>query len=96
MGSDVAFNINDFVRVRLTDRGRLHCRRRYDSLRRQYPSLPKYQAPKTDERGYSRWQLWDLMETFGAAIQHGAEPPFETEIYFETASPALPAQPRGT
>lgn len=83
MPRDVKFNINESVRVRLSNSGKLIHRRQHDELRTQYPSIGKYTPPKTDAQGYSRWQLWSLMQTFGPSISLGTEPPFETEIIFE-------------
>lgn len=83
----VRFNINGYVSVRLTASGKLIHRREYDELRKLSPRLPKYKAPKPDANGYTQWQLWHLMQTFGPAISHGAEPPFEMEIMFEVPSP---------
>jgi hypothetical protein len=85
MARDVKFNINDYVRVRLSNGGKLTHRRQHDELRKQFPSIGKYVPPKVDSDGYSRWQLWSLMQTFGPAISLGSEPPFETEIIFEVA-----------
>ncbi len=83
----VPFNINDHVRVRLTMTGKLLHRRQHDQLRREFLSLPKYEPPAVDFEGYSRWQLWHLMQCFGAAISLGSEPPFEMEILFEVDPP---------
>ena len=32
------------------------------------------------ERGWSKWQLWHLMETFGTYFAMGEEPPFNLNI----------------
>lgn len=61
------FNINNKVRVRLTPRGR-------EILGRE-----KYLRTE-DEFGWSTWQLWVLMSTFGEHVGLGFDPPFETEI----------------
>lgn len=79
----VDFNINDYVWVRLTQTGKLIHRRRYDELRREVPSLPKYRAPLPDAAGYTRWQMWELMQTFGPHISMAADPPFHLDIKFE-------------
>lgn len=83
MDEAVKFNINDYVWVRLTDAGKIACRRQHDELRRQYPMIGKYVPPETDAQGYSRWQLWQLMQTFGPSISHGSPVPFDTEIKIE-------------
>lgn len=73
------FNINNSVRVKLTDTGRHHNRQEHP---RSAPFL------KEDADGWSRWQLWDLMHTFGSLLSLGAgRLPFETEIEIpETAN----------
>lgn len=67
------FNVNDHVRVKLTDVGRRHL------------TLPVNQ-PRTvteDADGWSRWQLWDLMHTFGEVVYMGGAVPFDTDIEIE-------------
>lgn len=75
------FNINDKVRVRLTDVGR-------DALKRQHSEFwahagkpdYEYRPPKEDADGWSEWQLWALMEDLGHLCRIGSKPPFETTI----------------
>lgn len=61
------FNINNIVRVKLTDIGK------------RIISGKKY-MPAEDERGWSEWQMWDLMNVFGEHIYLGMSLPFEAEI----------------
>jgi hypothetical protein len=68
-----SFNVNWYVRVRLTDTGRAHLRKVW----------PIYRSKVEESDGLSRWQLWSLMETFGAAMYLGCDPPFETTIELE-------------
>lgn len=63
------FNINDYVRVKLTDHGRdVHYRNHMRMLEghtlKVQRSMP-YRAPKEDDNGWSEWQLWRLMQEFG-------------------------------
>ena len=74
------FNVNDYVRVRLTQVGRDHLAR------------IKRPPPDEDESGWSRWQLWDLMHVFGARCFNGCSIPFETSIEIETQQ-QLPPSP---
>ena len=76
------FNVNDYVKVKLNDRGLEILKKQYDDLAAEFPSLKKeeFQPPKTDENGYCKFQLWVLMETFGSSIGLSFIPPFETEI----------------
>lgn len=76
------FNINDYVKVKLTDLGKEILRNQHKIL---YKKLPKecyaeYQEPKEDENGYSKWQLWGLMSHFGNILYNGCKLPFETDI----------------
>ncbi|MBR1230243.1 hypothetical protein JQ600_35700 [Bradyrhizobium sp. AUGA SZCCT0176] len=71
------FNINNEVKVRLTESGRRIHRAQWDQL--GITSFP-YQPPKEDSRGWSKWQLWCLMRDFGPHLNNGFDPPFKTEI----------------
>ena len=81
------FNINSYVKVKLTDYGRKAHRQWHDNL---YPHVTKekrdewYHAPEEDADGWSRWQMWDLMQRVGWACGMGSGIPFETEIEIET------------
>lgn len=81
------FNINDNVRVKLTDHGRAVHRQQHElmlahikpTMRDEWP----YVAPK-EEDGWSTWQLWYLLSTFGPHIWMTGEHCFSTAIQFET------------
>lgn len=62
------FNINEYVWVQLNERGK-----------QILGDTRKYTATE-DADGWSRWQLWDLMATFGPHIYLGCLMPFETTI----------------
>lgn len=74
------FNINHNIKVRLTDLGRAIHEKQHDTvlgnMRYKYP----YNPPKEDENGWSKWQLWDFMATFGPYMGNGCDMPAETEI----------------
>jgi len=55
------FNVNNTVRVQLTPFGRERYREDYKELTKRYPES----LPSEDADGWSEWQLWDLMATFG-------------------------------
>jgi hypothetical protein len=83
----VKFNINDTVRVRLTDYGRAVLRDDWQFTTDVYYASPKsrairgeYKPPKEDAHGWSEWQLWALMEAFGEYTGQGFSLSFETEI----------------
>ena len=83
--SFVTFNINDYVQVRLTDRGRACLRENYDKLNAAYGGKLHFNhtPPKEDKDGWSRWQAWSLMQDLGPHISMGMNPPFETTIRVE-------------
>jgi hypothetical protein len=76
----IPFNVNYYVRVKLNHVGRDILRKRHEQLQNRLPSIGDYPGEKTDEFGFTRFQLWDLMQTFGPHISLGSNPPFETEI----------------
>lgn len=79
----VDFNINHYVRVKLTEQGlaihKADHMKIFSGCLKTYP----YKEPYTDHDGYSRWQLWNLMHIFGSKCYNGCNPPFETEIIIE-------------
>lgn len=68
------FNINNCVYVQLTDKGRRMHKRQAEELDAAICSanpratLPDYRPPAEDEDGWSKWQLWSLMSTFGSSM----------------------------
>jgi len=79
------FNINQTVKVRLTKYGKeLHKKYWVDfwsSVGRlhEFPYTP----PREDENGYCEFQMWDLMEKFGAHCGVCKELAFETVILID-------------
>jgi hypothetical protein len=63
------FNINNYVRIRLTAHGR--------NVLAAQPYAPNFPA---NADGWSREQLWQVMATFGASMGAGFPIPFETDI----------------
>ena len=70
----VSFNINNYVYVRLNEMGKETYRNYYKKLGMSPPRRDE------DKNGYSRWQLWHLMQIFGPDISLGFNIPFETTI----------------
>lgn len=72
------FNVNHYVRVKLTSVG-------WELVKNHWVQFglaaPK---PTMDTGGWTRWQLWDLMNIFGPHLYNGCEMPFETTIQIET------------
>lgn len=79
----IEFNMNQYVRVRLTEYGRSLHRQDYDEFVRRFGKPPfKYKPPVEDADGWSEWQLWQLMNIFGQHVQMGFRVPFETNMKF--------------
>jgi repressor LexA len=90
MKVDVAFNINNYVRVRLTDVGRAELERQHGAfwsrtVRRTNP--PTYEPPAEDDGGWSKWTAWDLFGQLGHLLFNGGDVPFEMEIHILGCSP---------
>ena len=77
-------NVNDYVMVKLTEHGRELYRKRVQKMLDQYPRLVLPTTPKEDAEGWSKWQLWSLMQEFGEHIYLGGPVPFEPEIKVES------------
>jgi len=81
----LSLNINDHVRVKLTDAGRAVHKANHERLFATANFKIDYVAPKEDENGWSTWQMWKLMGEFGAYMTQGnMHLPFETDILIET------------
>jgi hypothetical protein len=77
------FNVNNYVRVKLTDEGKRAHRIWHDNLYSNVSQEKRdawYAPPKEDADGWSKWQLWTLMQEVGWACSNGMNTPFETEI----------------
>lgn len=72
------FNVNDIVRVKLKPKGQAILMRNCLKLYDETGSF--LQPPAADDEGYTAFQLWQLMETFGPHTSMGEEPCFETTI----------------
>lgn len=77
------FNVNDYVRVRLTDLGRKIHRAEFDELNDKFESKMDYTPPNEDKDGWSRWQMHHLMRIFGLELFVGLDVPFEPNIIIE-------------
>lgn len=74
------FNLNDYVWVKLTDAGRVAHRNHWERL--SFGTVHDYK-PVDEIDGWSRWQLWELMQVFGGSLYNGCNVPFETTIRME-------------
>jgi hypothetical protein len=76
----VEVNLNHDVWVKLTDGGKAEHRRQYENFAEEWPELGVEYNPPEETDGWSRWQLWCLMQTFGPKMCNGCNVPFETTI----------------
>lgn len=67
----IKYNINDKVRVRLTDVGRQIYREECNALRRAVPSYNVSGSVPEDSEGWSTWTMWELMRLFGTQMYMG-------------------------
>ena len=82
------FNLNDEIRVKLTDFGREQLRKNHNELFKGYPCPPKYRPRGEDADGWSTWQAWEIMRELGKYLYAGCDLPFETEIDIIIGQPA--------
>lgn len=77
----ITINVNDLVRVKLTNEGRAILRHRKKIMTIKYYDLSGlFDLPEEDSNGWSEWKLRDLMVTFNDSILSSFSIPFETEI----------------
>ncbi len=82
----IKFNVNDKVKIKLSELGKAIYYHQYDDLNKQHGRVvitPRY--PQVDEHGYSEMQLWCIMQLFGQYITmtgtvENNTLPFETTI----------------
>jgi len=77
---EIEFNINDYVKVKLTNYGVGLLMERHEKLKKVFPRLGEFKIELEDD-GYYKIQLHNLMNDFGDSIYMGAtDLPFETNI----------------
>ena len=81
------FNLNDYIKVKLTDYGKDIYFHKLDVLITEYPLLRdqlKPCFPETDENGFTEFQMWEFIQLYGPYIYLGAENVIEDiEIYID-------------
>jgi len=65
----VRFNVNDRVRVRLTDFAHARLLDNHIELRAVSGRDTRYHPPTEDAAGWSTWQLWVLMQQLGPHVR---------------------------
>lgn len=61
------FNFNDYVKVKLTPEGANIYYHQFDNICNLSPEF-KRTLPQIDENGFTKFQLWRLMELYGPKI----------------------------
>lgn len=86
----IDFNLNDYVYVRITPRGFDMLSARDAEFNAKFGAITLTGSSRRSAeqvgQGHTRWQLWDLISTFGAGIYLGCVPPFETTIQLESTA----------
>ena len=75
-------NLNYNVYVKLNAKGLEIHKQEWERVFKNNPNFV-YEAPKTDSDGYSKFQMWKLMQLFGPHIRIGFDAPFDTEILLD-------------
>lgn len=79
------FDVNRYVKVKLTKQGHEWLRKQHDEFNEQYNGvLGEYRTKGEDEDGYTSFQLHELMNVFGPLMVNGnMDAPFEQcEVLF--------------
>jgi len=87
----IEFNINQTVKVKLTEAGIRELQKQRQELNDGLLKLNLVSGlggyvHEPDEDGYTSFQMWHLMQHLGHLCQLGCEPPFETEILLDIKS----------
>lgn len=68
-------NLNDIIKVKLTDAGKDVYYHQYDELNKHYGGeFVKPRFPDVDEGGFTELQLWDFMQVYGPHISIVSKP----------------------
>ena len=74
----IQINLNEVVKVKLTERGKEIHKKIHEDIRKEAPHLiGEYKGPIVDAEGYTKYQLWELMGDFGSQMFNGSPPCFE-------------------
>ena len=67
MPDEIKINLNDFIKVKLTETGKEIFNHRFDDLNKKLgKEVYKNISLKVDENGYVEFQLWDFMQIYGS------------------------------
>lgn len=88
---DFKVNLNQEVKVKLTEYGTLILKEQHDELNewiklRGGNALGEFEL-RLDEDGYYSTQIWMLMSKFGHAMRMGSKNPFNLEVIIKNGEP---------
>lgn len=66
----IKINLNDWVKVKLTDLGKEIYYHQFDDVIKAGAKI-KPSFPRVDEQGFSYFQLWGFMELYGKHLGNG-------------------------
>lgn len=83
-------NLNDFVWIELTATGLAELRFQDKDFKERFGTFRNQAQARLSEananKGWTRWQLWDVMQTFGKVTGLGKIPAFSTTIHLTDPS----------
>lgn len=83
------FNVNNYVKVKLTEKGKYIYYHQFDDMNEEILKMDgKPLNPielKYDDEGYVELQMWRFMEIFGKHLYNGCDIPFYTTIKLEVS-----------
>jgi len=82
----MVFNMNDYVKVKITDFGFKILEEQHQDLLKRIPTYDtpfEEVRPRVDESGWTKMQLWMIMQKFGPYMGMVQEQPIEINITIE-------------
>ena len=83
---DIEFNMNETVKVQLTEHGHKIMKANHDKCFAHTKEPFAFKRRKEDDEGWSEWQLWCLFREFGEHTTMGLAPCFSNNIVLVTKS----------
>lgn len=80
-GQEVVFNINNYIKVKLTEKGYQHYRDYHNQYMPEELVKPlEHFKAKADAEGYCKFQAWCFIQMFGDTIKSWEVPIFSPDI----------------
>ena len=83
---DLKFNINSSIKVKLNEQGYQVLVDKYNEfvIPNSEPKTIEYFEKRSDRNGYTTFQLWDFMATFGPETRMGGNMKYSTDIILQS------------